>query len=305
MTRVRVRAPAKINLALHVGPLTKGYHQLLTVFQAVDLYDTLTAEEASSPSLTIRGDVNVTEVPFDEENLIFKAQRALERETGVSGSLAFSVEKRIPVGGGMAGGSADAAAALVAVDAVWGTKLSRERLLALAAVLGSDVPFALEGATQVGRGRGEMLEPVESLPFFWVVVPQQIQLSTPRVYKTFDELQAGAPIPLPEAPSEGLLSALASGDARALAGELVNDLARAAITHAPAISAVLEQGLSLGALAAMVSGSGPSCLFLAEDAEHQARLVEGFEAASVSVRAVSSPAEGAHRVSPDEPQPAR
>lgn len=295
MARVTVKAPGKINLALHVGPLeASGYHDLLSVFQAVDVWETLTAEDASEFSLTVSGDVVLDEIPLDENNLVIKAARAVQRVSGFEGAASFHMEKKVPVGGGMAGGSADAAAALVAVDYLWGTKLSQVQLLELAAKLGSDVPFSLEGYTQIGRGRGHLLERIDSLPFHWVIVPQTLHLSTPLVYSTLDGMRGESAPAAPSAPSQGLVDALFTGDARALAGELVNDLAAAAMSLAPQIQSVLDKGAKLGALAGMVSGSGPTCVFLAEDAEHQARLADGFETEGLYALSASSPARGAH-----------
>ena len=295
MARVTVKAPGKINLALHVGPLeASGYHDLLSVFQAVDVWETLTAEDASEFSLTVSGDVVLDEIPLDENNLVIKAARAVQRVSGFEGAAAFHIDKKVPVGGGMAGGSADAAAALVAVDSLWGTKLSQVQLLELAAELGSDVPFSLEGYTQIGRGRGHLLERIDSLPFHWVIVPQTLHLSTPLVYSTLDGMRGESAPAVPSAPSQGLVDALFSGDSQALAGELVNDLAAAAMSLAPQIQSVLDTGAKLGALAGMVSGSGPTCVFLVEDAEHQARLADGFETEGLFALSASSPARGAH-----------
>lgn len=295
MTSVTVKAPGKINLALQVGPKNSaGYHDLLTVFQAVDVWETLTAEDAAEFSLTVSGDVVLDEIPLDESNLVIAAARAVQRVTGHGGAASFHVDKKVPVGGGMAGGSADAAAALIAVDALWGTNLSQVQLLELASELGSDVPFMLEGYTQIGRGRGHLLDAIESLPFFWVVVPQPLHLSTPLVYSTLDELRGDGSPALPASPSQGLLDALFAGEAHALAPELVNDLAAPALALAPQIQSVLDLGAQLGALAGMVSGSGPTCVFLAEDANHQARLADGFDTEGHYALCASSPARGAH-----------
>ena len=297
MASVTVRAPGKINLALHVGPRDdSGYHELLSVFQAVDVWETLTAEDAAEFSLEVVGDVVTDEIPLDENNLALQAARAVQKASGYDGAAVLHITKRVPVGGGMAGGSADAAAALVALDALWETGLSRERLLDLAAELGSDVPFCLEGYTQIGRGRGHLLEPVSSRPFHWVIAHSTLHLSTPLVYSTLDEQRGDAAPEVPSAPSPGLLDALASGDAVALAGELVNDLATPAVSLAPGIQTVLDAGLGLGALAGMVSGSGPTCVFLAEDAAHQTSLLEGLTGVGVYALAATSPARGAHLV---------
>jgi len=280
-----------------VGPRDdSGYHELLSVFQAVDVWETLTAEDAAEFSLEVVGDVVTDDIPLDENNLALQAARAVQKASGYEGAAALHITKRVPVGGGMAGGSADAAAALVALDALWETGLSREHLLDLAAELGSDVPFCLEGYTQIGRGRGHLLEPVSSRPFHWLIAPSTLHLSTTLVYSTLDEQRGDAAPEVPSAPSPGFLEALRSGDAVALAGELVNDLAAPAVSLAPGIPTVLETGLSLGALAGMVSGSGPTCVFLAEDAAHQTSLLEGLSGEGVYALAATSPARGAHLV---------
>ena len=296
MARVRVRAPGKINLALHVGPPeASGYHDLVTVFQAVDVWETVTAEDALEFSLTVAGDVVLDEIPVDGNNLVLQAARAVASATGHTGAARLHIDKKVPVGGGMAGGSADAAAALVAVDALWQTNLSHDQMREIAATLGSDVPFCLEGYTQVGRGRGHLLERVESEPFFWVAVPQPLHLSTPLVYQTLDNLRGELAPALPADPSQGLLDALVAGDAGALAGELVNDLAAPALSLAPQLQGVLDYGQQCGAVAGMISGSGPTCVFLTEDPDHQTHLLEKFLAEGHTAVRASSPVQGAHR----------
>lgn len=297
MSAVTVKAPGKINLALHVGPRdSAGYHELVTVFQAVDVWETLTVEHAESYSLRVSGDVVLDEIPLDDNNLVIKAAKAVAAHTGYTGAASFHIDKKVPVGGGMAGGSADAAAALLAVDALWETGLPPADLVELAATLGSDVPFSLEGYTQIGRGRGHLLEKVDSLPFFWVVVPSPLHLSTPLVYSTLDELRGDTAPGLPLGPSSALLDALAAGDPHALAGELVNDLATPARVLAPQIQKVLDTGARLGVLAGMVSGSGPTCVFLAENPDHQQQLAAGFDNAGLYCLPATSPARGAHLV---------
>ncbi len=269
-----------------------GYHELLSVFQAVDVWETLTAEDAAEFSLEVVGDVVTDEIPLDENNLALQAARAVQKASGYDGAAALHITKRVPVGGGMAGGSADAAAALVALDALWETGLSRERLLECAAELGSDVPFCLEGYTQIGRGRGHLLEPVSSQPFYWVIVPSHVHLSTPwsiRLWMSSEEMQHPRchAHPHPDYSKPWL-----PGDAPALAGELLNDLAAPALSLAPGIQTVLDTGSSLGALAGMVSGSGPTCVFLVEDVAHQTRLLDGFAGEGVYALAATSPARG-------------
>ncbi len=200
-----VRAPAKVNLALEVGPLREdGFHGLATVFHAVGLYDDLVATplpEGSGTQLHVEGE-GAADVPLDGTNL---AARAVELLVPYGGSrdVSLAIRKGIPVAGGMAGGSADAAAALVAVDALFALGLGRETLMDLGAELGSDVPFALHGGTAVGHDRGtELTTAMVRGTFHWVFVLAEEGLSTPAVYRETDRLREGQSVPEPEVPAE-------------------------------------------------------------------------------------------------------
>ncbi|WP_199485298.1 4-(cytidine 5'-diphospho)-2-C-methyl-D-erythritol kinase [Actinomadura craniellae] len=279
-----VRVPAKVNLQLGVGPLrADGYHDLVTVFHAVSLFDEVTAEPSDRLAVSVRGDsVDVRGVPLDGGNLAARAAVLLAGRLGVEPAVSLHIRKAIPVAGGMAGGSADAAAALVACARLWGA--DHEDLPKLAAELGSDVPFSLLGGTAIGLGRGEVLTPVPVRgPFHWVFACADGGLSTPAVYAECDRLRevAGRPVGRPEAARE-LLAALESGDARALGGALDNDLQPAAVELRPALRDTLAAGRAAGALGALVSGSGPTCAFLAESAEHAADLAAAVRAAGVA-----------------------
>lgn len=271
-----VRAPAKINLHLGVGaPREDGYHPLLTVYQAVGLHDDLTAR----PSDTWSVEVEVPDwmggiaLPTVEDNIVTRAARLLARHHGLEPTGAVHVVKSIPVAGGMAGGSADAAAALVALDRLWGVQTSDDDLLRIAGELGSDVPFALVGGTALGTGRGELVAPVaDTGTWWWVAVPSLDGLSTPAVYRHFDELHPDA---APEPPAaDDLLAALAAGDPHALAATLRNDLQAPAIDLRPELGDLLDRGEAEGALRGLISGSGPTCVFLCESAD-AARAVAG------------------------------
>ncbi|CAN5233719.1 4-(cytidine 5'-diphospho)-2-C-methyl-D-erythritol kinase [soil metagenome] len=273
---VTVRAAAKINLHLGVGARREdGYHPLTTVYQAIGLCDdaTATAEIVTDagPDLRVevRGSdwVDVPSVPDGDGNLAHRAAAALaalhDREIG--GLL--EIEKAIPVAGGLAGGSADAAAALVALDRAYDLGTSDDDLLRIAAELGSDVPFALIGGTALGTGRGEIVESVPDVgTWWWVLVPDPVGLSTPEVCRHFDK-------PFPDAPAEPpgaelLLGALRTGQPLSLARTLHNDLQDAAIDLRPELGELIGRGESEGALRGLVSGSGPTCVFLCESADH-------------------------------------
>lgn len=262
---VRVRVPAKINLALCVGPpRADGYHPLATVYQAVSLFDEVGAawDDPGRFSLTVTGD-EAGEVPVDDSNLALRAARLLARAYGEGQPLgvALSIHKAIPVAGGLAGGSSNGAAALLACADLWALDVSLEQMLVLAAQLGSDVPFALLGGTALGSGRGEQVAPVLGRgSYHWVLGFGRTGLSTPAVYRTYDRLRPDAPVP--EVPDD-LMAALRAGDPIRLGQTLVNDLQPAALELQPQLRRTLETGLDYGALGALVSGSGPTCAFLA------------------------------------------
>jgi 4-diphosphocytidyl-2-C-methyl-D-erythritol kinase len=295
---VTVRAPGKINLHLGVGaPRSDGFHPLVTVYQAVGLCDDVTV--APSPGWTLGVSVpdwmDAAAVPVTGDNIVDRAAQLLARHHGIASQAAVSVTKAIPVAGGMAGGSADAAAALVALDRLWGLETPDDQLLSLAAELGSDVPFALVGGTALGTGRGELVEPVpDPTTWWWVVVPSHEGLSTPAVYRRFDELNPDAPAE--PAAAAATLAALATGDPELLAGALHNDLQEAALDLRPDLADLLDLGQQSGALRGLVSGSGPTCLFLADDAD-AARAVAGRLAEHHDVVLVTNgPVAGAHVV---------
>ncbi|MFI8852644.1 4-(cytidine 5'-diphospho)-2-C-methyl-D-erythritol kinase [Streptomyces sp. NPDC053499] len=294
---VTVRVPAKVNVQLSVGPLRPdGFHDLANVFLAVGLYDSVSATRAEAPLLTVSGP-DAAQVPQDRTNLAARAAELLARRNGLAPDVHLHIAKDIPVAGGMAGGSADAAGALLACDRLWGLHTPREELLALCAELGSDVPFSLAGGAALGEGRGEVLTPLEvGGVFHWVFAVAEGGLSTPDVYRECDRLReaAGGGVPEPVA-SEPLLAALRAGDTQALATALRNDLQPAALSLRPALSETLDTGLAAGALAALVSGSGPTCAFLAADADSAIRVAHTLTASGTcrAARATSGPAPGA------------
>jgi 4-diphosphocytidyl-2-C-methyl-D-erythritol kinase len=272
---VRARVPAKINLHLHVGPARPdGFHELTTVYHAIGLYDEITARRGDTLTLTMEGE-GTGELSLGEDNLVVRAVRALAAETGHDAHARLHLKKQIPVAAGLAGGSADAAAALVACDQLWGTGLSRDDLAVVAATLGSDVPFLVLGGTALGTGRGELVSPILTggHTWHWVLAVAEEGLSTPVVYRAFDELGGHSDA----GPPDGLMAALRQRDPEVLAGELANDLQAAALHLRPELQQVLDAGLDTGALAGMVSGSGPTCVFLAEDARHAALIAADLE----------------------------
>ncbi|MFG3176329.1 4-(cytidine 5'-diphospho)-2-C-methyl-D-erythritol kinase [[Kitasatospora] papulosa] len=296
MTRsVTVRVPAKVNVQLAVGaPRPDGFHDLANVFLAVGLYDEVTVTPADTLRVTCEGP-DAAQVPLDTTNLAARAALALAARYGVAPDVHIHIAKDIPVAGGMAGGSADGAAALLACDTLWGTGASREELLAICAELGSDVPFSLVGGAALGVGRGERLTAVEvGGTFHWVFAVADGGLSTPAVYGEFDRLTAGTDVPEPAA-SPALLTALRKGDVTALAEALGNDLQAAALSLRPSLAGTLAAGTAAGALAALVSGSGPTTAFLTADEESARKVADALLASGTcrSARVAPSPAPGA------------
>ena len=299
---VRVEAPGKVNLFLSVGASgTDGYHQLTTVFQAVRLIETVTARRQSARD---RGTVTLTleepdaDVPTDASNLAVRAAKLLAETTGVSEGVDLLLRKRVPVAGGMAGGSADAAATLVACNILWGTGLSLLELSALAARLGADVPFSLTGATAVGSGRGDRVTPIMTRgAYHWVFALADEGLSTPAVFRRFDEL-TGTGAPAVRDVPEALTSALRAGDAPALAASLHNDLQAAALDLRPELAQVIAVAEEAGALRAIVSGSGPTIAALVENPAGAQRVSRALMASGLvaDVLRADAPVAGARVV---------
>jgi 4-diphosphocytidyl-2-C-methyl-D-erythritol kinase len=291
---VRVRAAAKINLHLAVGALrADGFHELVTVFHAVDLSDEVTARPADALRVSVRGPA-ADQVPPREGNLAWRAAALLAASAGLSPDVELVIDKAIPVAGGLAGGSADAAATLVACDALWRLETPAVELHRLATELGSDVPFALQGGTALGTGRGERLQPVATAAaLHWVLMPAAYGISTPAAYAELDRQRAAAHSVPPAGSPDDLLAALAAGDVDAVAGLLVNDLQPAATTLTPDLAEMLDAGRAAGPLAGIVSGSGPTVALLCRDSDHASALAADLDSRGYRTVVASGPAPGA------------
>ena len=312
VTAVTVRVPAKVNLQLAVGPARDdGYHDVATVYHAVSLFDEVTVTTSKRDSVAVTGE-GASTVPVDGDNLAARAARVLLQAVGPGShdfsGLAIQLTKRIPVAAGLAGGSADAAAALVACNELWGTGLSQQELCGLASGIGSDVAFGLLGGTAIGIGRGEQVTPVlTSGTFHWVLAFADGGLSTADVYAACDRMRAaresrkakerrvGTASVRSPALDNALIAALRSGDPAKLGPLLSNDLQSAAISLRPGLRRALAAGRELGAIGAMVSGSGPTCAFLAKNRRHARDLTAALAGAGVcrTVAQVTGPAPGA------------
>ena len=295
---VTVRVPGKVNLYLGVGDRrADGYHELTTVFHAVSLADDITVRAADILSLHVHGE-GADEVPADARNLAWQAAELMAEHVGRAPDVEITIDKSIPVAGGMAGGSADAAAVLVGINALWELGVPRRDLHVIAARLGSDVPFALHGGTALGTGRGEELTTVLARnTFHWVLAFGAGGLSTAAVYAEIDRLRAAGQPPQLIDP-EPLLTALSSGDPHELAPLLGNDLQPASLSLEPNLRRTLRAGTEAGALAGIVSGSGPTCAFLCASAEAAVQVSAELAGAGVcrTVRVASGPVNGARVV---------
>ena len=295
---VTVRTPGKINLYLAVGDLLEsGYHELTTVFHAVSLVDEVTLRNADVLSLEITGE-GADQLPLDERNLAWQAAELMAEHVGRSPDVSILIDKSIPVAGGMGGGSADAAAVLVALNSLWELGVPRRDLHGLAAQLGSDVPFALHGGTALGTGRGEELATVLARnTFHWVLAFAERGLSTRTVFGELDRLREVGTPPRLDEPGP-VLAALAAGDPEQLAPLLGNELQASALSLNSALRRVLRAGVEAGALAGMVSGSGPTCAFLCRSAPSAVDVGTELSGAGVcrTVRVASGPVHGARVV---------
>lgn len=293
-------APGKINVYFRVGALQDdGYHEVASLYQAVSLFEEVTAVKADGFTLRFGGPIDTSALSTDDTNLAIRAAKMLAAHTGYEGGVDLTVLKRVPIAGGMGGGSADAAATLLACDELWGTGLGRSGLVPLAAQLGADVPFALEGGTAVGTGRGDELSPALAKgTFHWVLALSDGGLSTPEVYDMLDRHRDDHRSALGTQPEyvkveTSVLQAVRVGDAETLADSMHNDLQAAALRLAPELSALLELGESRGALAGIVSGSGPTVAFLVSDQQAASELRSALSRSGISALTVTGPVHGA------------
>ncbi len=295
---VVTRVPGKVNLQLSVGPLgDDGFHEVTTVFQAISLFDDVTVIEGkagSGTSISVTGQT-ANGVPADASNLAIKAAQLMMKEFELSPDLEIKLKKEIPVAGGMAGGSADAAGVIVGLDSLYELGLARDEMEKIASQIGSDVPFSLTGGVAIGTGRGDQITTALAKgSYTWVLALSSQGLSTPAVYQECDRLREGLSIASPQV-SEPLMQALRAGDSKALGKSLLNDLQAASCSLRPALRLVLDVGIDYGALGGIVSGSGPTVAFLVSDEEHAMDLTVALSASGVvsSITRAVGPAHGA------------
>ena len=295
---VVTRVPGKVNLQLSVGPLgNDGFHEVTTVFQAISLFDDVTVTEGkpgTGTTISVSGQT-ANGVPADASNLAIRAAQLMMKEYKLSPDLEIKLKKEIPVAGGMAGGSADAAGVIVGLDSLYELGLAKDEMEKIASQIGSDVPFSISGGVAIGTGRGDQITTALSKGSYnWVLALSNQGLSTPAVYQECDRLREGLSIASPQV-SEALMQALRAGDAKALGKSLLNDLQAAACSLRPALRLVLDVGIDYGALGGIVSGSGPTVAFLVSDEEHAMDLTVALSASGVvsSIARAIGPAHGA------------
>ncbi len=302
-TVVHARAPGKVNVFLKVGAVMEdGYHDLATAYQAVSLFEEVRATPASDFSVEFSGSIDTSGLSTGGSNLAIKAARALARKAGYRNGVHLEIEKNVPIAGGMGGGSADAAATLLACDALWGTSATKDELLAIAATLGADVPFSFTGGTAIGTGRGDRLSPALAKgKFQWVLALADFGMSTPGVYEELDrhrDRHAQDIFPAPQQPSvdANVLQALRAGDPHMLADVLHNDLQAPALHLVPGLGKVLQLGEENGALAGILSGSGPTVAFLVADGDSALELQVALSASRLRVVRATGPVHGARLI---------
>lgn len=300
-------APGKVNLFFKVGPLKEdGYHDVASLYLAVNLTETVVGQVSTEYSVKVSGsldDFALLAVPTDESNLVVKVAKRIKALSGTPEvlKLQLGIDKHVPVAGGMGGGSADAAAALLVSNALFRTELSQEQLHEIAAELGADVPFALAGGAAIGVGNGDQLTQIENVkPIHLVIIGDQGGLSTPAVYQRLDALREArgenpSEVASPEVNRE-LVRALQSGNVYEIAELLHNDLEEAALSLRPDLETRMIAARQLGALKVMVSGSGPTLLAFCGSEAAAKEIAEKLAKLGYDAKAVSGPAIGAELI---------
>jgi 4-diphosphocytidyl-2-C-methyl-D-erythritol kinase len=265
---VRLKTHAKINLFLRVrGGRPDGYHNIDTIFHTIDLSDAMELRRATNDEIDVRMHQPRgvrADIPSGEGNLVVRAAKALARRTDKASGARIDVAKRIPVGAGLAGGSANAAGTLVGLNDLWGAALDAREIHDVGLEVGSDVPFCLTGGCARGTGRGDVLSPIEvPNPIWFVVAVTGIPLATGDVYAAWDGVGPGY-----EPDGGAAAAALRAGDVRRVAALLHNDLEAAALRLRPELADKKEVLVAAGALGACMSGSGPALFAVAAGAGH-------------------------------------
>lgn len=253
MNSITLKAKAKINLTLDViGRRDNGYHDLQMIMQTINLHDTIKIRKTKSPGIRLMS--NLPWLPTDERNIAYKAAQSFFEYTGITGGVYINIYKRIPVSAGLAGGSTDAAAVLIGLNKIFHTNFSKRKLMELGVKLGADVPFCIMRGTVLAEGIGEVLTPLKTLPYTYVLLAKPpISVSTASVYKNLklNELKT-------HPDTEAMVEAIKKEDVDFVVHNMVNVLETVTIDEHPQIKKIKDIMLEKGAVNAMMSGSGPT-----------------------------------------------
>ena len=260
MDYISVKARAKINLTLDVtGKRPDGYHELRMIMQTVELYDKVFVKKIEKPVIKIK--TNLEWLPTDNRNLAYKAAEVIKERYDIPGGVFIELKKTIPVAAGLAGGSADCAAVLYAMNILYNLKIKREELAAIALELGSDVPYCLMRGTALAEGRGEILTRLPACPEAWIVLAKPaVGMSTAAVYKAIDAIDGYA-----HPDTEGMIDAIKKSDINAVASKLSNVLENASIPMCPMIGDIKKMLSDMGAVGVLMRGSGPTAYGIYKD----------------------------------------
>lgn len=260
MRQINLKAYAKINLGLDVlRRRENGYHDVRMIMQSVGLYDKLTLKKTSKDEIVLTS--NVGSLPNNDKNLVYKAISLMKKECGITAGVKADLEKRIPMAAGMAGGSTDAAAALIGMNKLFDLSLSQEKLMELGVQIGADVPYCIMSGTALSEGIGEILTPLKPMPHCYILIAKpRISVSTRFVY---ENLEADK---LPYHPDiDGMIEAINGNDLKGVADRLSNVLETVTEKKYPIISQIKEAMIESGAMNSLMSGSGPTVFGIYEE----------------------------------------
>ncbi len=269
MREIKLKAMAKINLGLDVVRKREdGYHEVRMIMQTIRMYDQIMLTEQKEPGIKVK--TNVSFLPVNEDNLVYKAAKLLMDEFQVTSGVEIDLRKFIPTAAGMGGGSSDAAAVLVGVNRMFKLGLSKQQLMERSVAIGADVPFCVLRGTALAEGIGEVLTPLPPLPKCFVLIAKPpINVSTKFVYTN---LRANELTWHPDI--DGQIQALWDGDLEEVCRKMGNVLENVTIPAYPIISTIKEKMLQCGAVNAMMSGSGPTVFGIFSEREQAEKAAE-------------------------------
>lgn len=269
--KILEKAPAKINLALDVlGARDDGYHEVRMVMTTIDLADLVECDDSNEDAISVR--MSAPYIPEDERNLAWRAAQIVKSRYGITRGVMISIQKRIPVAAGLAGGSSDAAATIRALNRLWKIGMSYEEMMEIAGMIGSDVPFCVRGGTALATGRGERIEALPTAPPCWVVlVRPDVSVSTAQIYKDWNEQGALHP------DVRAMVASIREGNFAAICRFLGNTLEPVTMKRVPEILRIKNHMKQIGAEGILMSGSGPTVFALTQHESRMQRLLNGMK----------------------------